>query len=166
MWVSLYLSVVALHGNVAVSTAPPTATSAHRKVVCTYSKGRYPSSDIGLCDVLTHGAKADVCYEAARQLVPDVFMNRPYKLARLFVQAEFQEHTLTWPMCWELFGLPRPAWRTDRNHSPLASPFSQAEVRKGGGLHLRSAPLKGICRSENSSENFPSSAADLFFNCH
>lgn len=135
-----------LGDNVPVSTAPPTVTSAHRKVVYTYSKDRYPSSDIGLCDVLTHGAKADMCYEAARQLVPDVFMNRPYKLARLFVQAEFQEHTLTWPMCWELFGLPRPAWRSDRNSSPLASPFSQAKVQKVVGLHLPSAPLKGVCR--------------------
>lgn len=135
-----------LDGNVPVSPAPPTVTPAHRKVVCTYSKDRYPSSDIGLCDVLTHGAKADMCWEAARQLVPDVFMNRPYKLARLFVQAEFQEHTLTWPMCWELFGLPRPGWRTDRNTPPLASPFSQAKVQKVGGLHLRGARLKGIRR--------------------
>lgn len=37
-------------------------------------------------------------------LVSGVFMNRPYKLTLLFVQARFQESTFIWPICCELFG--------------------------------------------------------------
>lgn len=60
-----------------------------------------------------------MCCKGERGPVPGVFMNRPDKPARLLVQAEFQEHTLTWPTCWELFGLPCPGWLTHRNDSPF-----------------------------------------------
>lgn len=91
-------------------------------------------------------------------------MDRPYKPARWLVQAVFQEHTLTWPTSWERFGLQCPGWLIHRDNSPFSLfflKFCNVKVEKCGIM-----PSKHIAKMHLQVGELPSSAADLFFNCH